>query len=203
MPKRSCLAIVLAAGEGTRMKSASPKVLHKVAGLPMLGHVLKAAEAGGAGEIAVVVGPGMEAVTAFLAREAPAATTFVQAERLGTGHAVLAAKKALFGKAPIEVLVMYGDTPLVTAATLKKMRAALGRGADLVVLGFRPADPARYGRLIMDGRRLVAIREFKRRHAEEKRDRLLQCRRHGVLAATCAAALLKRSATTTPRANTT
>ena len=95
MPKRSCLAIILAAGEGTRMKSATPKVLHKIAGLPMLGHVVKAAEASGAGETAVVIGPGMEAATAFLAKAAPVAETFIQAERLGTGHAVLAAKKAI------------------------------------------------------------------------------------------------------------
>jgi bifunctional UDP-N-acetylglucosamine pyrophosphorylase / glucosamine-1-phosphate N-acetyltransferase len=167
MPKRSCLAIVLAAGEGTRMKSATPKVLHRVAGLPMLGHVLKAADASGADAIAVVIGPEMAAVSPFLAREAPDARTFVQEQRLGTAHAVLTARKAL-AAGPDQVLVMYGDTPLVTAATLKKMRAGLARGADLVVLGFRPADPARYGRLIMDGRRLAAIREFNDATAEER-----------------------------------
>ena len=149
----------------------------------------------------MVVGPGMEAVTAFLAREAPAATTFVQEQRLGTGHAVLAAKKAL-AAGPDQVLVMYGDTPLVTAATLKKMRAALSRDADLVVLGFRPADPARYGRLIMDGRRLVAIREFNDADAGGARDRLLQCRRHGFLRPRHPP-LLNASATTTQRANIT
>ena len=149
------------------MKSATPKVLHKVAGLPMLGHVLKAAEASGAGKTAVVVGPGMDAVNAFLAREAPDAQIFVQEQRLGTAHAVLSAKKALTAS-PDQVLVMYGDTPLVTGGTLKKMRAGLARGVDLVVLGFRPADPARYGRLIVDGRRLAAIREFNDATAEER-----------------------------------
>ena len=149
------------------MKSATPKVLHKVAGLPMLGRVLKAAEASGAGKTAVVVGPGMDAVNAFLAREAPDAQIFVQEQRLGTAHAVLSAKKALTAS-PDQVLVMYGDTPLVTGGTLKKMRAGLARGVDLVVLGFRPADPARYGRLIVDGRRLAAIREFNDATAEER-----------------------------------
>ena len=149
------------------MKSATPKVLHKVAGLPMLGHVLKAAQAGGAGEIAVVIGPGMEAVTAFLARKAPAAPTFVQAERLGTGHAVLAAKKAI-NRGADDVLVLFGDTPLVTGKTLKRLRGAIARGADIAVLGFRPPDPFGYGRLIVHGRQLAAIREEKDASPEEK-----------------------------------
>ncbi len=167
MPKRSCLAIILAAGEGTRMKSVTPKVLHKVAGLPMLGHVLKAAQASGAGALAVVVGPGMEAVTAFLAMAAPEAETFVQAERLGTGHAVLAAKKAI-NRGADDVLVLFSDTPLITGATLKRLRGALARGADIAVLGFRPPDPFGYGRLVMDGRQLVAIREEKDASPEQK-----------------------------------
>ena len=168
MPKRSCLAIILAAGEGTRMKSATPKVLHKVAGLPMLGHVLKAAEAGGAGEIAVVVGPGMEAVDR-LPRQGGAGRRrpSCRRERLGTGHAVLAAKKAI-NRGADDVLVLFGDTPLVTGRTLKRLRAALARGADIAVLGFRPPDPTGYGRLITQGRQLVAIREEKDASPEEK-----------------------------------
>ena len=168
MPKRSCLAIILAAGEGTRMKSATPKVLHKVAGLPMLGHVLKAAEESGADEIAVVVGPGMEAVDAFLAKAVPNAASFVQTERMGTGHAVLTARKAI-NRGADDVLVLFGDTPLVTGKTLKRLRAALARGADIAVLGFRPPDPTGYGRLIVDGRQLVAIHEEKDASPEEKR----------------------------------
>ena len=167
MPKRSCLAIILAAGEGTRMKSAVPKVLHTVAGLPMLGHVLKAAAAGGASKVAVVIGPAMEAVAAFLAKAAPDATTFVQQERLGTGHAVLTAKKALSAGAD-DVLVLFGDTPLVTGKTLARLRRSLASGADIAVVGFRPSDPAGYGRLIMAGRQLVAIREEKDASAQEK-----------------------------------
>ncbi len=149
------------------MKSALPKVMHTVAGLPMLGHVLKAAMAGGVTRLAVVVGPNADATAKFVAKAAPGAETYVQQERLGTAHAVLAARKALSADAD-DILVMYGDTPLVTAATLKKMRGALSRGADLVVLGFRPSDPARYGRLIMDGKRLVAIREFGDATPDEK-----------------------------------
>lgn len=171
MPKRSCLAIILAAGEGTRMKSATPKVLHRIAGLPMLGHVLKAAQSSGADEVAVVVGPGMDAVTGFLAKTAPAATAFVQAERLGTAHAVLAAKKAI-ARGADDVLVLFGDTPLVSGKTLKRLRAALARGADIAVLGFRPPDPTGYGRLIVDGRQLVAIHEEKDASPEEKLIRL-------------------------------
>ncbi len=149
------------------MKSATPKVLHKIGGLPMLGHVLKAAQAGGADALAVVIGPGMEAVGAFLAKEAPDATPFVQEQRLGTGHAVLTAKKAI-NRGADDVLVLFGDTPLVTGKTLKRLRAALARGADIAVLGFRPPDPTGYGRLIMQGRQLVAIREEKDASAQEK-----------------------------------
>jgi bifunctional UDP-N-acetylglucosamine pyrophosphorylase/glucosamine-1-phosphate N-acetyltransferase len=166
MPKRTCLALILAAGEGTRMKSATPKVLHKIAGLPMLGHVLNGAVAGGASEIAVVIGPGMEAVSAFLAKTAPSAKVYVQQERLGTAHAVLAAKKALSGTD--DVLVLFGDTPLVTGTTLAGLRRLLARGADIAVLGFRPADPTGYGRLILEGKQLVAIREEKDASPEEK-----------------------------------
>ncbi len=167
MPKRSCLAIILAAGEGTRMRSATPKVLHRVAGLPMLGHVLKAAEGSGADAVAVIVGPAMEAVGAFLAKSAAGAETYVQEKRLGTGHAVLAAKKAIQRGAD-DVLVVFGDTPLVTGKTFRRLRAGLARGADIAVLGFRPPDPFGYGRLITDGRQLVAIHEEKDASPEEK-----------------------------------
>ncbi len=149
------------------MKSATPKVLHGIAGLPMLGHVLNAAETGGADALAVVVGPRMEAVTAFLAKAAPAATAFVQEQRLGTGHAVLTAKKAI-NRGADDVVVLFGDTPLVTGKTLKRLRGALARGADIAVLGFRPPNPFGYGRLIVKGRQLVAIHEEKDASPEEK-----------------------------------
>ncbi len=170
MARRSFLAIILAAGEGTRMRSATPKVMHKVAGDPMLGHVIRAARGAGADRMAVVVGPGAGAVEAFVGRAAPEASVHVQAERLGTAHAVLAAKKA-FAPEPDDVIVLYGDSPLMTAETLKALRRMLTK-ADLVVLGFTPADPAGYGRLLMDGRQLTAIREVKDATPEERAVRL-------------------------------
>ncbi|MEJ1159319.1 bifunctional UDP-N-acetylglucosamine diphosphorylase/glucosamine-1-phosphate N-acetyltransferase GlmU [Prosthecomicrobium sp. N25] len=157
---RSCLMIVLAAGEGTRMKSAIPKVLHEIGGRPMVGHVIAAAQAAGADRIAVVVGPRMEAVAAAVAKAAPGAQVFVQEQRLGTGHAVLQARKAIEAGAD-DVVVLYGDTPLVTPETLLAVRARLAAGTDVVVLGFRTPKPAGYGRLLTKNDRLVAIREDK------------------------------------------
>jgi bifunctional UDP-N-acetylglucosamine pyrophosphorylase/glucosamine-1-phosphate N-acetyltransferase len=167
MTERSCLSIILAAGEGTRMKSALPKVLHPIAGLPMLGHVVKAAEAAG-GEIAVVTGHGAEAVGAALRKLAPTAATFVQTERLGTAHAVLAAREAI-EKGYDDLLVMFGDTPLIEAAALTAARERLKAGAAIVVMGFRTENPTGYGRLIEDGGELVAIREERDCSEEERR----------------------------------
>ncbi|MEX0853171.1 MAG: bifunctional UDP-N-acetylglucosamine diphosphorylase/glucosamine-1-phosphate N-acetyltransferase GlmU [Bauldia sp.] len=160
MAKRSCLAIILAAGEGTRMKSAVPKVLHKVGGLPMLGHVLKAAAGGGAAATAVVIGPRMETVAAFVAAAAPWASLHRQGEPLGTAHAVLAAKSAI-AKGADDMVVVYGDTPMVTAKTLARVRRSLAAGADIALVGFRPASPTGYGRLIVEEGQVVAIREEK------------------------------------------
>ena len=129
MAKRSFLAIILAAGEGTRMRSAIPKVMHKVGGDPMLGHVIRAARAAGADRMAVVVGPHAAAVEAFAVKAAPEASVHVQAERLGTAHAVLAARKA-FAPPPDDVIVLYGDSPLMTEATL----TALEADANVVIL---------------------------------------------------------------------
>ncbi|WP_421723860.1 bifunctional UDP-N-acetylglucosamine diphosphorylase/glucosamine-1-phosphate N-acetyltransferase GlmU [Bauldia sp.] len=165
MPKRTCLAIILAAGEGTRMRSAIPKVMHPVGSRPMLGYVLDAARTAGAGTVATVVGPSADAVSDYA--KAAGSAVFIQKDRLGTAHAVLAARKA-FTPTPDDILVLYGDTPLLTGKTLRRMRRALASGADVVVLGFRPPDPAAYGRLIMNGKRLVAIREMKDASREEK-----------------------------------
>lgn len=168
MPDRSSLAIILAAGEGTRMRSTLPKVMHAVAGLPMIGHVLKTATGAGIGRFAVVVGKGAEAVGAYAAKLAPSATVFEQVDRLGTAHAVLAAREAM--REPVDdVLVLYGDTPLVRAETLARMRAELAKGAGVVVLGFRPEDPAGYGRLIERDGQLVAIREERDATEDERR----------------------------------
>ena len=158
MTPRSCLAIVLAAGEGTRMRSARPKVLHQVAGQSLLAHVLAAVGKSGVTATAVVIGPGQDAVGDEVTRACPDAAIFVQHERRGTAHAVLAAKAAI-ARQPDAILVLYGDTPLIRPATLERLCAALAEGAAIAVLGFRPADPAGYGRLIMAGDELVAIRE--------------------------------------------
>jgi bifunctional UDP-N-acetylglucosamine pyrophosphorylase/glucosamine-1-phosphate N-acetyltransferase len=141
----SCAVVVLAAGLGTRMKSALPKVLHPVAGRPMVQAVIEAAATLAPARIVVVIGAGMEQV-AEAVRPHP---TCVQEPRLGTGHAVMAARQALAGFAG-DVLICYGDTPLITAETLARMRAARRAepAAAVVVLGFRPADPGAYGRLI-------------------------------------------------------
>ena len=158
MTVRSCLAIVLAAGEGTRMRSALPKVLHAIAGRSLLAHVLRAVAETKVTASAVVVGPNQEAVAAEAERVLPGAQCFVQRERRGTAHAVLAARPALERKAD-DILIVYGDTPLIRAATLNKLRAPLAAGAAVVVLGFRPANPSGYGRLVVDGDKLIAIRE--------------------------------------------
>lgn len=156
--RRTCLAVVLAAGEGTRMRSARPKVLHEVAGRSLLAHVLTAVQDAGSSAAAVVIGPEGEAVAAEARRVLPGAQMFVQKERRGTAHAVLAARKAL-AKGADDILVIFGDTPLVGPETLKRLRGAIAKGASVAVLGFRPANPAGYGRLITAGHRLVAIRE--------------------------------------------
>ena len=143
------LAIVLAAGKGTRMKSALPKVLHKIAGAPMIAHVLSAAQAAGIGKTSLVVGPGMEDVAK--AATAPKLQVFVQAEQLGTADAVKAARQA-FEDFKGNVLILYGDTPLLRAETLDAVRDELDGGADLVVIGFEAENPIGYGRLLLDDR---------------------------------------------------
>ena len=161
------LSIILAAGEGTRMRSAKPKVLHPVGGLPMVSHAVRAALAAGASEIAVVVGPNHEAVSAAVLSTAPGAVIFTQSERLGTGHAVRQARDA-FATASGNVIVLYADTPLVTPATVASIVAKLDAGADIVVVGFEPADPTGYGRLLTHGDQLLAIREHKDATAAER-----------------------------------
>lgn len=160
MTERTCLSIVLAAGEGTRMKSAKPKVLHEVAGLSMVGHVLRAVAAAGGTAAAVVVGPDREDVAAEARRLAPGAAIHVQTERLGTAHAVLHAE-AEIARGFDDIIVAFGDTPLVTPETFGRLRAALAAGAAVAVLGFEAADPFGYGRLVMEGGALASIVEEK------------------------------------------
>ena len=171
MSKRTCLAIVLAAGEGTRMRSARPKVLHQVAGRSLLAHVLAAVRGAGTKTAAIVIGPDSDAVAEEAERVLPGTQVFVQSERHGTAHAVLAARAAI-AKGADDILVIFGDTPLIGAATLERLRAALAGGASIAVLGFRPVDPTGYGRLITNGHRLVAIREEKDASEAERRIKL-------------------------------
>jgi bifunctional UDP-N-acetylglucosamine pyrophosphorylase/glucosamine-1-phosphate N-acetyltransferase len=159
-------SIVLAAGEGTRMASGLPKVLHRIGGRTLIACVLDAVRAAGALRIAVVVGPGREDVAAEARALAPGAEIFVQRERRGTAHAVLRARKMLAPGG--DVLVVYGDTPLIRPATLKALCDAL-KNTAIAVLGFRPADPAGYGRLIVEGGELAAIREEKDASVLEKK----------------------------------
>ncbi|MEH2468753.1 bifunctional UDP-N-acetylglucosamine pyrophosphorylase/glucosamine-1-phosphate N-acetyltransferase [Nitrobacteraceae bacterium AZCC 2161] len=158
MTGRTSLTIVLAAGEGTRMRSSMPKVLHQVAGQSLLAHVLGAAPYGAGSSLAVVIGPDHQPVADEAKRARPDAATFIQHERLGTAHAVLAAKEAIANSAD-DLLIAFGDTPLISAETFERLRAPLKAGAALAVLGFRAADPTGYGRLLVEGDRLVAIRE--------------------------------------------
>src|SRR3954467_6273891 len=158
MTARSSLTVVLAAGEGTRMRSSLPKVLHPIAGQSLLAHVLDAAPHGTGAALAVVIGPDHKAVADEIKRARPDAATFIQHERLGTAHAVLAARDAI-ARGADDLLVAFGDTPLISAETFERLRAPLKNGAALAVLGFRAADPTGYGRLLIEGEHLVAIRE--------------------------------------------
>ena len=166
------LTVVLAAGKGTRMKSAMPKVLHKVAGRSMLSHVLALAEAAGSTRTAVVIGPGMDDVRAAVAKAMPDAEVFVQQQQLGTGDAVKAALPAIAGFSG-DVVVLYADTPLTTADNVARLRSSLAAGNQVAVLGFEPADPTGYGRLLTDADgALTAIREEKDASEAERRVRL-------------------------------
>jgi len=171
MTARTCLAIVLAAGEGTRMRSARPKVLHPLAGRSLLAHVLGTVAQSGVTATAVVIGPGEEAVAAEVKRVCPDAECFVQHERRGTAHAVLAARAAIERGAD-DILIVYGDTPLIAPASLSRLRAAIASGAAVAVLGFRATDSSGYGRLIVENGELVAIREEADASASERKTAL-------------------------------
>jgi bifunctional UDP-N-acetylglucosamine pyrophosphorylase/glucosamine-1-phosphate N-acetyltransferase len=158
MPGRTSLTVVLAAGEGTRMRSAVPKVLHPVAGRSLLAHVIGAAPKGAGDALAVVIGPDHEAVALEAKRLRPDVRVFVQRERRGTADAVRTARDAMAGGVD-DLVVAFGDTPLISAETLARLREPLAHGAALAVLGFRAKDPSGYGRLLLEGDHLAAIRE--------------------------------------------
>ena len=137
----STALVILAAGKGTRMNSDLPKVLHPIAQVPMLEHAMAAGRSLEPERTIVVAGHGADLVRAAVAEIDETATVVLQEEQLGTGHAVAQAKDALSGFDG-DIVVLYGDTPFISADTIERMVAARAR-ADLVVLGFEAADPAR------------------------------------------------------------
>lgn len=165
---RSCLSIILAAGEGTRMKSSLPKVLHKIAGLPLVCHVVRQVQSIGKSDIAVVVGRGADDVSSAVKEFSKTANIYLQKERLGTAHAVLSARQML-GKNYDDVLIVFGDTPLIEAKSLERARDELAHGADIVVMGFVTENPSGYGRLIEKDGKLQAIIEEKDATTEQKK----------------------------------
>lgn len=164
-------AVVLAAGQGTRMKSARPKVLHALAGIPLVSHVLNAAVTAGADRLAIVTPLEREEFEALAQNSSVPTELFVQAERLGTAHAVLTARTWI-ERSHGPVLVLYGDTPLISPESLRKLADAID-GSDVAVMGFYPENPAGYGRLLTNASgELVAIREEKDASPEEREIRL-------------------------------
>jgi len=162
-------AVILAAGQGTRMRSPTPKVLHKVGGRTMLDRAIDAAEALSCSRIVVVAGAHSPAVAAHARARLGEEAVAIQDPPLGTGHAVRAAERALAGFAG-DVLVAYADTPLLDAEAVAPLFEARARGADLAILGFHAADPSAYGRLILgEGEALERIVEAKDATAQELR----------------------------------
>lgn len=159
MTDRRTAAIVLAAGHGTRMKSSQPKVMHPLAGEPMIRHIIRTLAEAGVDDVTVVVGPGYDDVAATVAPH----PTAVQTERLGTAHAALAAKDAVPGDID-DLLILNGDNPLIPEADIRALLDARRSAADpaVVVLGFRAGNPGAYGRLVTDAKgRLERIVEAK------------------------------------------
>ena len=158
--------VILAAGKGRRMNSDLPKVLHSIAQAPMLAHVMATGAAISPDRTIVVAGFAADMVRSVATELDPKTQIVLQHEPLGTGHAVLQAKSALEGFSG-DVLVLFGDTPFVEAATLERLRKARSR-ADIVILGFSASDPGQYGRIVLDGDNVARIVEFKDTTGEER-----------------------------------
>lgn len=160
-------SIILAAGKGTRMKSALPKVMHRLAGAPLISHVLAAVSPLSPEKIIAVIAPDMDMVTDSVRKTTENASFIMQNQQLGTGHAVACAKHELAGYHE-KILILYGDTPLITTGTLEKMLEA-AQYSEIVVLGMNIENPTGYGRLIVDdSERLEEIIEEKDASAEQK-----------------------------------
>lgn len=158
--------IILAAGKGTRMESDLPKVLHHLAGAPMLLHVMKSSATLEPERLVIIAGHGADAVGAVARDYNETAQVVLQSEQLGTGHAVSQAKLAL-ADCTGDVIVLYGDTPFVRPETLQALLAAR-KTADIVVLGFQAANAGRYGRLVMQGSAVSRIVEYKDASEQER-----------------------------------
>jgi bifunctional UDP-N-acetylglucosamine pyrophosphorylase/glucosamine-1-phosphate N-acetyltransferase len=162
-------AVILAAGKGTRMKSAKHKVLHEIAGKPMLFHLMDTVKKIGCDKQVVVVGSGRDQIeTALDAADSNASLT-VQKEQLGTGHAVMSALPALKGFSG-DVVILFGDTPFISEETMARMLSERNAASQpaIVVLGFEAADPGRYGRLVTSAKGLEKIVEYKDASDEER-----------------------------------
>ena len=164
MSDKQIAAIVLGAGKGTRMNSDLPKVMMPVAGKPMIRHILDVLGKAGTDKIVVVIAPDGDLVK----KEVAPYPTCVQEKQLGTGHAVMAARPELCTFHG-DILVIFGDQPMYTEETIRRMVEKRREGYAVVCLGFRPKDPARYGRLIMKGDNLERIVEYKDASEEERK----------------------------------
>ncbi|TYB81674.1 bifunctional UDP-N-acetylglucosamine diphosphorylase/glucosamine-1-phosphate N-acetyltransferase GlmU [Maritimibacter fusiformis] len=159
--------IVLAAGQGTRMQSDLPKVMHELGGVPLFAHALASGAALEPERTVLVVGHGAEAVKRAARDLDDSIAIAVQENQAGTADAVAAARDSLTGFDG-DAVVLYGDTPFISGDTLGRMLAARDAGADVVVLGFVAENPGRYGRLVLDGDRLLRIVEFKDANPAER-----------------------------------
>ena len=166
MPRRS-LAIILAAGEGTRMRSDLPKVLHPIAHRPMVCHVIAACLEAGVDEVAIVVGTQAQKVRETIGREFDDVAFYEQTERLGTAHAVLAAKDAVRSDHD-DVLVLFGDVPLITPGAVRSLLDLRASGTQVGVLGFETTNPTGYGRMIVEDGSLLRIVEEKDANEAER-----------------------------------
>ena len=163
----STAILLLAAGQGTRMNSDLPKVLHPLAGAPLIAHALRAGRSLEPAREIIVLGHGGERVAGVVADLAPEAVCVTQEEQLGTGHAVAQCGPALEGFAG-DAVVLYADTPFIGGETLTAMKEARASGADIVVLGFEAEDPTGYGRLVTGADGLEAIVEHKDASVRER-----------------------------------
>ncbi len=171
--KKGLAAVVLAAGKGTRMRSSVAKILHPLCGLPLGAWPIEAARAAGAKPIVVVVGHQAEEAGLALSKAAPDArlSFAVQEEQLGTGHAVMCARREIEASKAGRVLILCGDVPCLTGSTLSRLARA-GEKADIALLTFEPAEPGRYGRIVRDERgRVTGIVEAADATAAQKKIR--------------------------------